>query len=401
MERKTVFIIFLAVLMAMPVFADRGVRMPPLAMPNAASSGFGGTHVAYTDDVFSLLVNPAAMMRVQQRSFFTLAGSLFNPQSTFDISDAVIEMAADGDTSNLGNIADTLSRHEGMIALGGELSGGIVPFHFAWVANGFGFALWNRTFAKAEIIGDTVRATAFHDIMLPIGFAFRVLNTDRHSIDAGFTLKPFVRIMTGQSMSITDLMDNIDFDDTAVPVILGGGLDFGLLYRWAGGFQAGITFSDILSRGTVVANLTDAEDTNSYYIPFTVNAGISQSFRPLRFLGLTLAADWRDIGNAFNQDDYLNNRNFLLDFGLGAQLSLFNTFFFRVGMSEMLPAAGLGIHLGALRIDLAYYGREFGYEPGQLSTATVDLSIAIRPGARERNWAWTRGSVLGLFGVGN
>jgi len=400
MKRKVFFITFLAALMVMPVFADRRVPMAPLVMPNPASNALGGSHVAYTDSVFSLLVNPAAMMRVQERSFFTLSASLFNPQATSDISSAIMDMVADGDTSNIGNIADTLSRHEGMIALGAEFSGGFIPFHFAWVANGFGFGIWNRTFAQAEIIGDTVRATVFQDFMLPIGFAFRVLDMERHSIDAGFTLKPFIRIMTNQSMSITDLMDDVDFD-ASIPVILGGGLDFGLLYRWDGGFQAGITFSDILSRGTVVSNLTDVEDNNSYYIPFTVNLGVSHSFRLARIFGITLAADWRDIGNAFNQSDYLNNRNFLLDFGFGAQLSLFNTFFLRLGMSEMLPAAGIGVHLGIVQIDLAYHGREFGYEPGQLSTATVDLSIAIRPGARERNWAWTRGSVLGLFGVGN
>jgi len=399
MKQKVFFIIFLAVLMTMPVFADRRVAMEPLAMPNAASSGFGGTHVAYTDNVFSLLVNPAAMIRVQQRSFFSLSASLFNPQSTFDISDAVMDMVSDGDTSNLGNIADTLSRHEGMIALGGELRE--FPFSFAWVANGFGFALWNRTFVRGEIIGDTVRAVAFNDTILPVGFAFRILDMDGHSIDAGFTLKPFIRIMAHESVFITDLMDDADFDLT-VPVILGGGLDFGLLYRWDTGFQAGLTFSDILSRGTVVGNIADLEDTNRYYIPFTVNAGVSYSFRPVDFLGLTLAADWRDIGNLFNQDDYLNNRSFLLDFGIGVQVSLFNMLFVRMGMSEMLPAAGLGIHLGAVQIDLAYYGREFGYEPGQLSTAAVDLTIAIRPGARERNWGWTRRTVMGsLFDIGN
>jgi len=397
MKQKVVLIIFLAALMAMPVFAER-VSMPPLAMPTAASSGFGGTHVAYTDNVFSLLVNPAAMMRVQQRSFFSLSASLFNPQSTFEISNAVMDMVSSGDTTQFGTAADTLSRHNGMMALGFELRE--FPFSIAWVANGFGFGLWNRTFVKTEIIGEHVRATAYSDIMLPVGFAFRVLDMDRHSIDAGFTLKPFVRVMARQRVSIMDLMDDADFDFTA-PVILGGGLDLGLLYRWDGGFQAGLTFTDVLSRGTVIANLTDEEDTNNYYIPFAVNAGISYSFRPLSFLGLTLAADWRDIGNFFNQDDYLTSRNFILDFGFGVQASLFNIVYIRMGMSEMLPAVGLGIHLGAVKIDLAYYGREFGYEPGMLSTAVVDLSISIRPGARERNWGWTRRSVFGLFGVGN
>jgi len=394
MKQRAIFIIFLAVLMAFPVFAER-VAMPPLAMPTAASNGFGGTHVAYTDNVFALLVNPAAMMRTRQRSFFTLAPSVFNPQATFDISKSVMDMVSSSDTTNFGNMADTLSKQEGKIALGVELRE--FPLSIAWVANGFGFGLWNRTFVKADIIGDYVKADVYSDVMLPVGFAFKILDLNRHTIDGGLTLKPFVRVKAAQQAYITDLMDDADFDFN-IPVIAGGGLDMGLLYRWGKVLQVGFTFTDIFSQGTVMADLGDIKDTNSYYIPFAMNAGVSFNFK-LGIIGLVLAADWRDIGNAFDQNDYLNNRNYLLDFGIGAQISLFDVVYFRVGMNEMLPAAGLGLNLGALKIDLAYYGREFGYEPGQLSTAVVDLSISIRPGAKARNWAWTRGSVFGLFGI--
>ena len=394
MKQRAIFIIFLAVLMAFPVFAER-VAMPPLAMPTAASNGFGGTHVAYTDNVFALLVNPAAMMRTRQRSFFTLAPSVFNPQATFDISKSVMDMVSSSDTTNFGNMADTLSKQEGKIALGVELRE--FPLSIAWVANGFGFGLWNRTFVKADIIGDYVKADVYSDVMLPVGFAFKILDLNRHTIDGGLTLKPFVRVKAAQQAYITDLMDDADFDFN-IPVIAGGGLDMGLLYRWGKVLQVGFTFTDIFSQGTVMADLGDIKDTNSYYIPFAMNAGVSFNFK-FGIIGLVLAADWRDIGNAFDQNDYLNNRNYLLDFGIGAQISLFDVVYFRVGMNEMLPAAGLGLNLGALKIDLAYYGREFGYEPGQLSTAVVDLSISIRPGAKARNWAWTRGSVFGLFGI--
>ena len=398
MKRKILLIVFLVTLMVMPAFAER-VAMPPLAMPSAASSGFGGPHVAYTDNVFSLMVNPAAMMRVQQRSFVTLSTSIFSPQTTHEIGRVVTDMVSSDDSINFGDLADTLSRNMGTVVLGAELSGGIVPIHFAWVANGFGLGLWNRTFVQAQIVGDTVRAAIYHDTMLPIGFAFRILDANNHSLDAGFTLKPFVRVMASETMSIMDMMDGVDFNLSA-PVIFGGGLDIGLLYRSPRGFQAGFTFTDVLSRGTVVANLLETEVNDSFYIPFAMNAGIAHSLRLGNIIGLTVAADWRDIGNAFNQTDYLNSRNFLLDLGIGAQLSLFNAIFVRAGISEMLPAVGIGFRLGAVHIDLAYYGREFGYEPGMLSTAVVDLSFSIRPGARERNWVWTRNSVLGLFGVG-
>ena len=79
--KRTVICFFLFAALLFPVFA-RDVAMRPLAIPTAASNGFGGTHVAYTDNVFALLVNPAAMIRVRQRSFFTLAPSIMNPEFT-------------------------------------------------------------------------------------------------------------------------------------------------------------------------------------------------------------------------------------------------------------------------------------------------------------------------------
>ncbi|MCL2602813.1 MAG: hypothetical protein FWD91_08385, partial [Treponema sp.] len=66
----------------LPGFAE-SVRMVPLAVPSAASNGFGGHNTAFTDNVFSLLVNPAALVRTQQASVFVLAPSLYNPESAF------------------------------------------------------------------------------------------------------------------------------------------------------------------------------------------------------------------------------------------------------------------------------------------------------------------------------
>jgi len=393
MRKITISFVFITVLFALPVFAN-DVAMPPFVMPTAASNGFGGTHVAYTDNVFSLLVNPAAMIRTQQRSFFTLAPSLFSPQSTIGLGNSLVDLGK-GDTSALGSAADTLSKQKGKIALGMELRE--FPLSFAWVANGFGFGLWNRTFVNANVVGTNLEANVYSDVMFPIGFAFRILNLTGHSLDAGITLKPFARVRAWEEETITNLIgDSSEFiDNINLPVIVGGTFDVGLMYRWDIGLRAGFTFNDIYSKGVVVYNLNDKhKDENTYYIPFTMNFGLAYEFK-LGFLGFALAADWRDIANTFNQDDYLN-RNYLLDFGVGLQLSLFDIIRFRVGMSEMLPACGVGFDLGPCKIDLAYYGKEFGLEPGQLSAAVVEFSFAIRPGAKKRDWPWARRSLVGL-----
>jgi hypothetical protein len=230
-----------------------------------------------------------------------------------------------------------------------------------------------------------------------VGFAFKILDAENHSLDAGVTIKPFVRAMAHETETITDLTSSDMVDNLNVPVIVGGGLDLGLLYRWNAGLQAGLTFNNVYSRGKVVYNSNlDKKDTNSYYFPFAMDFGLSYHI-DLAFVGITVAGDWHDVTNVFNQDDYFNHRNWLLDLSAGVELSLFKMIYLRVGMNEMLPAAGVGLSFGFFKLDLAYYGQEFGMEPGQLSVPTAEVSIAFRPGAKKRDWAWTRRSVVGLF----
>ena len=193
--------------------------------------------------------------------------------------------------------------------------------------------------------------------------------------------------------------------DLSAPVIAGAGFDLGFMYRWDKGFRAALTLSDIITRGIVVANISGTDD-NTYFVPFTLNAGVAYDFKLEQFwitaprylgtIGFTFAADWRDILNVFQQDDY-TKRNFLLNLSAGIQVSFFDMVMLRFGMNEMLPAVGIGFDLGPFEIDFAYYGREFGVEPGQLSAAAVDVTIAMRPGAAKRDWAWTRRSLASLI----
>jgi hypothetical protein len=378
--------------------------MPRFEIPTARSSGMGGTHTAYTDNVFALLVNPAAIMRVEQRSFFALSPTLFSPESTFNLIGPFMDVAR-GNLSALGSAADTLSKKNGKVPLGFDIRE--FPLSVAWVADGFGFGLWNRVFVNPSIIGTNVVLDAYADVILPVGFAFKILETDSHTLDLGVTVKPFVRVRAHESVSITDLMDNADFvDDISVPLIAGAGVDMGLLYRWDMGLQAGLTFNDIFTRGAAAGTIVGKKTSDYYYVPFSMDIGLAYDF-PLGkywttapgFLGkttFTLAADYRDLFNIFQQDDY-SKRNAALGLGIGFQIAVFDMFKFRMGMNEMLPAVGLGFDLGIFEIDAAYYGREFGLEPGQLSAAALDLTIAIRPDAKKRTWPWTQGSVVGLF----
>ncbi|MDR0599365.1 MAG: hypothetical protein LBG84_04695 [Treponema sp.] len=403
---KKTLTICLILLCAAAAFADEKVAMPRLEIPTARSAGMGGAHVAYTDNVFGLLINPSAIMRVNQRSAFAISPTLLNPQSTFQLIKPV-RGAVSGDVGRIGDAMDILSKKHGKVPLGLDLRE--FPLSIAWVANGLGFGLWDRVFVNPNIIGTTVEMNVYGDVMLPVGFAVKVLDAEHHKVDAGIVIKPFVRIKTtGAEVQITELMDNsFDFmDHFSVPVILGAGVDMGLTYRWTEGFTAGITFADIFTRGKVVGNIA-GEDTNSYYIPFSLNLGAAYDFKIGKFwadaprfvadMGIAVMADWHDFVNIFQQDDYLK-RNAKLNFSAGLQVSMFNDIFMvRAGMNEMLPAVGLGMDLGTFEVNLAYYGKELGLEPGQLSAAALDLTIAFRPDAKKRDWPWNKRSLVGMI----
>jgi hypothetical protein len=386
------------------VFAEK-VAMPAFTIPTARSSGMGGTHVAYTDNVFALLVNPAAIMRVEQKSFFAQSFSMFNPESTFGILGSIIDMAG-GDTSNMGKAADTLSKQKGKIALGLDIRE--FPFSVSWVADGFGFGLWNRIFVNPNIQGTHVSVNVYADVILPGAFAFKILDTDNHAVDAGITLKPFVRGIATERINIMDMMDgDVDILDTmSVPLVIGAGFDIGFLYRWDLGLSAGLTFDDIATYGGAVTDFIQDNNSNTYYVPFSMNLGVAYDFKLGKFwenlpgffanTEIAFAFDWHNVTNVFQQKDY-TKRNASLDIAMGLQFKVLDMIMVRFGMNEMLPAFGFGFDFGPIELDLAYYGRELGLEPGQLSAAAVEFTFAIRPDAKKREWPWTRGSLVGLI----
>ena len=402
--KKTLVVCMIFAAFAGGIFAE-DMEMPRLEVSTARANGMGGGHVAYTDNVFALLVNPAALMRVRQRSFFAISPTLLSPESTVSLINPFLNMMSD--MGAIGDAADIIQKKNGKIPLGADIRE--FPLSIAWAADGFGFGLWNRTFMNPNINGEWLDINVYADVMLPVGFGFRILDAESHSVDAGLTIKPFIRVMGHAKEKITALMDEERaeefFNGITFPVIAGAGLDLGFLYRWDMGLSAGLTFNDILTRGSVVYNI-QGKDDNSYYVPFAMNMGVAYDFKLGQFwisapgflskLGFTFMFDWHNVFNVFQQDDYAK-RNALLDLSAGIQISMFDMFMLRAGMNEMLPAFGIGFDLGPFQLDAAYYGKELGKEPGQLSAAALDLTIAIRPGAQKRNWPWARRSLVGLI----
>jgi hypothetical protein len=411
--RKIITLAVALLCCAFVVYAQTPTPMPRFEIPTARGNGMGGTHIAYTDNVYSLLVNPAAMIRTQERSFFSLSGSLFSPEMTFGLLKPILDIAntSPGDEGGgdlFGDLGKALEDITGSLPDSGKIGLGFdlreFPLSIGWVANGFGFGIWNRIFINPILSGTDIQANVFVDVIVPVGIAFKVFDIGGHSLDAGVTLKTYGRLwLQHDPMSFYDLMDeNFDLADIAhAPVIIGAGLDLGIMYRGAGllkGFSAGATFTDIFNVGKPIADLLDSEGveelTGTYTVPFAFNLGAAYELKLLgNLLGIVVAADWRDVFS--NPNDY-TRRNPALNIGLGAQVSLLNMFKVRLGMSDALLSIGAGVDLGAFEISLAYYGKELGLEPGQNPVAALDLTIAFRPEAKKRVWPWARNPIVKL-----
>ena len=405
---KRAVLALLVVLLAFPVFAEPQ-SMPRLTIPSALTTGMGGHHVAFTDNVFSLLVNPGAITQTRQRSFVNVAVTLDSPGMIFDMVENVFVMFSelrDGETPGVGAFLEPLGQQAGQISIG--LGFPAIPLvSFASVRDGFGIGFWQNFHVNANLNGLNSEFKFMTDVVLPVGFGFRILDTGRHNLDAGVTLTPFVRAMFDVGpMPVLDLIDQIDgiIEDIHIPVIAGGTVSAGLMYRWGNGLRLGAAFNDIFTIGRVIYELTPdglgsaSDGRPKYNIPFTLDLGAAYQVRLSNLLNLTVAASWHNVFNVFNQTDYLNSRNYTLDFSAGAQLTLLNFVHARVGINEMLPSLGAGISLGPLCVDFSYYGRELGIEPGQFPFASADISIAIRTSPSPANRAWNRRSLIGRFG---
>ncbi|MDR3248427.1 MAG: hypothetical protein LBT39_06540 [Treponema sp.] len=401
--------------------AAEEIKMAPLTLPSPQSNGLGGPHVAYTDNIYALFVNPAALQWANQGSIIEFSATVFGPLDKFvesgsDFTSAVGDFTEafedSGDDAGGGNVKNPFKgltdlTDDGRLPLGMDMRG---PFSIGYTANGLGVGLFSRTFVDSRIIGVDVDATAYADLMLTFGMSFNVLRFKDHEVSVGFALKPFARALTDLEVNALDLVDDSDkfLDELSIPLIVGAGGDLGLIYRFKRDLVVGLAVNDVYTAGMEVYNFStlipDGGKSGSsdtiYRVPISVNPGVAYTFRlanvwataPKLLQSAYAAAmiDWHNFQNVFTWDTDFTHRNPILDLGIGAELGFFNFLKLRFGVHDMLPMVGLGIEPAVFKLNLAVYGKELGNEPGQFPTMAADLSIAFRLNTKRRNWPWTK-----------
>ncbi|MDR3311651.1 MAG: hypothetical protein LBS64_00755 [Spirochaetaceae bacterium] len=386
MKKRILSTILLVTLALAPLAAE---DMASFTLPSTASAGRGGHHVAWTDDIYALFVNPAALMTAREWSILQFSPALIG--DTFKILDIV---SGGGDVT--GKLGDFSKESGGKIPFGLDLR---FPIAFGYAGNGLGYGLFNRVSFDAKLADTDVEARLNVDVVAKYGMAFKILDTRFHRVNAGFGVKGFGRSMTSIDANALDAMS--DFmkvaDDSTIPMIMGGGLDLGFMYIWREDLSAALVFDDVFTRGVTVADMADKKAPSNWTVPFSANIGTAYHLPWVRHIAdVHVMMDYHDIGLLFTSDDY-TKRNPALGLSLGAEAQFLKRIALRVGMNEMLPAVGLGLRLGSWNFDFAMYGKELGLEPGSMSTYVLDLGLSWRPKAKTKQFAWTKNSLVGVI----
>jgi hypothetical protein len=420
--KKAIPLLLIVLFVSSVLYAEE-IRMPPLVLSSAASNGLGGPHVAYTDDIYALFVNPAALQWANQGSILEFSTALIGPldklaangnklmNSVQDIMDSAGNDNSPGVDTNPFESLTSLTNN-GKLPFGVDVRG---PISIGYTANGFGLGLFSRIVADTRITGVDLDAAVYVDLMLPVGMSFNVLRLMDHEVSVGLALKPFVRATSTVETSALDFFDesitgeSTFLNDISIPVLAGLGNDLGLMYRFKRDLAAGLTVSDIYTFGVQMVDVADKIDLGEgkstkssdamYRVPTSLNLGVAYTFRlanfwaatpqPLQSFYAAAMLDWRSVNNIFSWDDRLH-RNPILDLGFGTELGFFNFLKLRLGVRDMLPMIGIGLEPAVFKLNIALYGKELGAEPGVNSTMALDVSVALRLNTKKKNWPWTK-----------
>jgi hypothetical protein len=348
----------------------------PFSMTSSRMYSLGGPHTAYTHDITTLAVNPAALKTVTKQ--FNIGeigiGTHGDIIALMPIIGAV--MGGSFEDFDASTIGDLTGKSNGKIPLGFELRG---PLSVGYMNNGYGFGLYDRAYFDARFIGTSLRLDANADFLLNGGYAYRLLERNIHALDIGMAAKFFVRYSFGIKGSVIDMIDNADtlMEDSPVDLIAGGGFDLGILYHLGNQLSFGLTANDVFSMGFI--NHLSGKDSGSSgtgLIKPQVNFGAAYTFPAWKYVSLSLMLDYRDVVNIFTND--YTTRNPILNIGFGAEAQIIRFIYARLGVNDMLPAVGIGFDFKVLKIDAAIYGKELSNEPGGLSTYALDLSFIFK-----------------------
>jgi hypothetical protein len=352
----------------------------PFVMPSARFAGLGGRHAAAGDDFYACFTNPAAFVDLQdQFSIAEISISTYGP--VFEFIDLFRENAGSMDNLDISGIIGP----EGFAA-GFDIGG---PLSMGWVGGGLGLGFFNRLKSTAVVKGTKIQPLVSGEFLFVGGYSFRLVDNNSHWLDLGFLGKGFFRGILNLEASIFDASTILD-DPAGQPfkTNLGVGLDLGIRYTFRENFAAALVCYDVYSPVIVIPydsmnafgdkSGPSAGGASYATVDRRLDLGIRYRIRSIALekyiSAITIMADYRDFLDLLS----LIPRNPILNIGLGLEIKVLNALSFRFGLTDALPAFGIGLELSFVTLDLAIRGKELGLDPGIQSTYALDMGLLFR-----------------------
>jgi len=373
--RKTALLTLLA--LCAVTFSLQAVE-PSVELLSPRDAALGGRHVALTDTFSSLVNNPAGFYTApEQLSITEITIGLKGPM--FSLADAIIG----GEMSDLSELINGI--YAGLDLLG--------PLSFGYVGEGLGFGVYNQTNLRMWSNNSlTANVRVWDDIVLAGGYAYRMpFSGDVQALDAGVLLKGGFRGTIDGGISVVDIMDlNVGtLLDEPFRFTSFIGMDLGLRYsigeKWVFGMVGRDVYTPTLTNE--YSNYNDfingvAPTAQNLYDTMQFKLDLGMMYRPQADLSrysisdIKILLDYRDVLDFWIYPELSTNP--LLHIGFGTEVTVMEILNVRVGLSEGLFAAGLGIDLSHFTLNVAAFGTERSTEPGLAPVYNLQLGLEFR-----------------------
>jgi len=370
----TLLVLFMV--MAVPLWAYQD----PVHLISPRDAALGGRHAALSDSFSSLVNNPAG--------YYTAPEEVSITELTLGLKGPVFSMADIITTGELTELGDLING----IYTGIDLLG---PLSFGYIGKGLGFGVFNQSSLRLSSDNSlTANVDVWDDIVMTGGYAYRLpFSGDIHAVDAGIMLKGGFRGNIDGGMSVVDIMD-LNYEvliDQPFSFTSFIGADLGLRYAWKNSWVVGLVGRDVYSPTltTLYNNVNDFLDgaapvsggENNYdTMPFQLDIGMM--YLPKADLSrysiseIKLLFDYKDIFDFWLYPELANNP--ILHVGLGAEITVLEVLDVRMGLSQGLPAAGIGLDLHYFQLNASMFGTERSTEPGLAPVYNLQLGLEFR-----------------------
>jgi hypothetical protein len=258
-------------------------------------------HTAAEEGVYTLLGNPALLNAVSQSMFVALSGGI-------------------GDFFKDGAIEAAMPPAHYTVA---------GPLAIGTISKGVGYGLFNYIRIREDGTDVHFIGSAGIDWIL----------IDAASLKLDFGLSPRL------------LFSDTQADSTILAV---ASLTPGMLISLGDRFSAGLNYSGAVSGGFFM----DAKDSGFRQGSSSLDIGLAAGIVSNAALGLTLFADYRNILSFFGDDA----GDPLRQLGCGLRAEFGSSIWLSLGLFELSPAVGLGLNLGTVKLEAAFFAN--GLEAG-------------------------------------